>query len=309
MNLYWLQSGGCSGDTMSVLSYEGNLFEFFSNIGIDVLWHPSLSTISVKEHDKLIKDILNDKKELDILCVEGNVVLGPNDTGMFDTFRGKPKKDLIKELSKKAKYIVAVGTCAAYGGVGSYDEMQGIGLQFLHENIGGFLGEDFRTKDGHKVINLPGCPIHPKALENIVNKIKHNIPIELSKNHTDSEYYNFTVHQGCTRNEYHEYKVEEQDFGEKGCLFFHLGCKGPTTLSPCNKYLWNEVNSKTRAGVPCFGCTRPDFPQNFPFFKTRNIIGTPLELPRGVDRAHYLAYKDMAWAAAPDRLKERRQRV
>ena len=309
MNLYWLQSGGCSGDTMSVLSYEGNIFEFFSNIDIEVLWHPSLSTITSKEHDKLLEDILNGKKELDILCVEGNVVLGPNNTGMFDRFRGKPKKDLIKKLSKKARYVIAVGTCASYGGVGSYDEMQGVGLVFCHQNKGGFLGEDFKTKDGHKVINLPGCPIHPKALENILNKIKHNIPITLTNNHTDSDYYNFTVHQGCTRNEYHEYKVEEKDFGEKGCLFFHLGCKGPTTLSPCNTYLWNEVNSKTRAGVPCFGCTRPDFPQPYSFFETRNIIGTPLELPRGVDRAHYLAYKDMAWAAAPDRLKKRTQRV
>jgi hydrogenase small subunit len=92
-------------------------------------------------------------------------------------------------------------------------------------------------------------------------------------------------------------------------MFFHLGCKGPTTNSSCNKYLWNEVNSKTRAGVPCFGCARPDFPQDYPFFKTPNIVKTPLELPKGVDRAHYLAYKDMAAAAAPKRLKNRTQKV
>ena len=121
--------------------------------------------------------------------------------------------------------------------------------------------------------------------------------------------YNYTVHQGCTRNEYHEYKVEEKEFGERGCMFFHLGCKGPTTNAPCNKYLWNEVSSKTRAGVPCFGCTRPDFPQEYAFFETRNIVGTPLELPKGVDRAHYLAYKDMAAAAAPQRLIKRSQKV
>ena len=309
MNLYWLQSGGCSGDTMSVLNYEGNLFEFFSNIEIEVLWHPSLSTISAKEHDVLIEKILRDEETLDVLCIEGNVVCGPDGTGMFDTFRGRPKKELIAALAKKARYIVAVGTCAAYGGVGSYDEMEGVGLQFHHDKEGGFLGKEFRTKEKKPVINLPGCPIHPKALENILNKLKHNLEIPLTRNHTDADYYNFTVHQGCTRNEYHEYKIEEKDFAERGCMFFHMGCKGPTTLSPCNKYLWNEVNSKTRAGVPCFGCTRPDFPQPYPFFETQNIIGTPLELPRGVDRAHYLAYKDMAWAAAPKRLRKRTQRV
>jgi len=118
------------------------------------------------------------------------------------------------------------------------------------------------------------------------------------------------VHQGCVRNEYHEYRVEERTFGDKGCMFFHLGCRGPVASGPCNKLLWNNRrNSKTRAGVPCFGCTRPDFPQAHPFFQTPAIADVPLELPDGVDRAHYLAYKGMAAAAAPDRLKKRITRV
>jgi hydrogenase small subunit len=99
--------------------------------------------------------------------------------------------------------------------------------------------------------------------------------------------------------------VEEDDFGEKGCMFFHMGCRGPLTYGPCNRLLWNQRNCKTRAGVPCLGCTAPDFPQPFPFFETRNIEGIPLDLPPGVSRAHYLAYKSLAAAAAPDRLKER----
>jgi hydrogenase small subunit len=123
------------------------------------------------------------------------------------------------------------------------------------------------------------------------------------------DWYNMLVHQGCVRNEYHEYRVEEQDFGEKGCLFFHMGCRGPLTHGPCNKLLWNLRNTKTAAGVPCVGCTLPDFPRAHPFFKTRNVAGVPLDLPEGVDRAHYLAYKDMAAAAAPDRLKQRKTRV
>jgi hydrogenase small subunit len=274
------------------------------------LWHSSLSTITPLEHKKLIDDILSDTKELDILCVEGNVVRGPDGSGMFDTFMGKPKKDLIYALSQKAKYIVAVGTCASFGGFGSHEnEMDGIGLQFHHYEKGGFLGADFKTKSGYPVINLPGCPIHPKTITVLLEEIVNSIEIELTEMNSIDEIYNFTVHQGCTRNEYHEYKVEENSFGERGCMFFHLGCKGPTTNTACNKYLWNEVNSKTRAGVPCFGCARPDFPQSYPFFETPNIVKTPLELPKGVDRAHYLAYKDMAAAAAPKRLKNRTQKV
>ncbi len=310
MNIYWLQSGGCSGDSMSMLNHEtNNLYDFFENLGIEVLWHPSLSTISHTEHKNLIENIKNETLTLDILCVEGNVVLGPDGTGMFDTFGGKPKKDLIRDLALKAKFVVAVGTCASFGGIGSYDEIEGKGLQSHHRDKGGFLGEDFISKGGIPVINLPGCPIQPKSLEALLFKVVNNQEIKFNKSNSLDDIYSYTVHQGCTRNEYHEYKVEENQFGEKGCMFFHLGCKGPTTQAACNKYLWNDVNSKTRAGVPCFGCTRPDFPQQSPFFETQNIVGTPYELPKGVDRAHYLAYKDMAAAAAPDRLKNREQKV
>ena len=103
--------------------------------------------------------------------------------------------------------------------------------------------------------------------------------------------------------------MEDADFGKRGCLFFHLGCRGPLTHGPCNKLLWSRRSSKTRVGVPCVGCTRPDFPPPHPFFRTRNIAGIPLDLPEGVDRAHYMAYKGMAAAAAPERLRERKSRI
>lgn len=310
MNLYWLQSGGCSGDSMSLLNTQDNLYSILEDLDVELLWHPSLSIISPKEHTDLIEDILNDKKELDILCIEGNVVQGPDGTGLFDTFHGKPKKDLIDKLVKKANYIIAVGTCASFGGIGSHeDEMDGIGLQFHHENSGGFLGDSFKTKSGLPIINLPGCPIQPQSLITVLEKIVFDMPIEFAQHNTLKDTYSLTVHQGCTRNEYHEYKVEESEFGERGCMFFHLGCHGTTTHAACNKYLWNEASSKTRAGVPCFGCTKPSFPHDNSFFKTENIIGTPIDLPDGVDRAHYLAYKDMAAAAAPKRLKDRTQKV
>ena len=308
--LYWLQSGGCSGDSMSLLNLDSpDLFSFFNILGIDVLWHPSLSTLSYTEHDKMLEQILQKKKRLDILCVEGNVVMGPDGTGMFDTFRGKPKKDLIYKLAQVAEVVIAVGTCASFGGFGSYegDDISGIGLQQHHNTQGGFLGQEFQTQKGLQVINLPGCPIHPKAFESVLNLLARDMPVELGANNTPKSYYAPTVHQGCTRNEHHEYKVEEHMFGEEGCMFFHLGCKGPITHAGCNTHLWNDVNSKTRAGVPCFGCTNTTFPHQSPFFETATIAGTPLHLPEGVDRAYYLAYKDMAAAAAPQRLKKKEE--
>jgi len=288
---------------------DPDLFSQFKNMGIEVLWHPSLSILSPKEQDQQIDDILNDKVHMDFFCLEGNVATGPHGSGMFDTYRGEPKKDLIQQLAAKADYVIAVGTCATFGGMGSNedDDMDGIGLQFHHNDQGGFLGDGFLSRKGLPVINLSGCPIHPKALELTLNLVVRDLPVELDELNRPKVYYGITVHNGCTRNVSHEFKLEDTKLGEDGCLFFNLGCKGPTTRAACNKYLWNEQSSKTRAGVPCFGCTRPDFPMATPFFETEKIAGTPLELPEGVERAHYLAYKDMAAAAAPQYLKDRHE--
>ncbi len=306
-NLFWLQSGGCSGDTMSVLNMDDpGLFAQMQRLNIDIIWHPSLSTLSPKEQDQQIDDILNDRIALDFFCLEGNVVTGPDNTGEFDTWRGKPKKDLISALAQKADYVIAIGTCATFGGMGSYpgDDIEGIGLQYHHYDKGGFLGADFVSGKGLPVINLSGCPIHPKALELTLQFISRDLPLKLDQYNRPEVYYDITVHNGCTRNVSHEFKLEDVYLGENGCLFFNLGCKGPTTRASCNKYLWNEENSKPRAGVPCVGCTRPDFPMTTPFFETEKIAGTPIELPEGVDRAHYIAYKDIAAAATPEYLRK-----
>jgi len=209
-------------------------------------------------------------------------------------------------MASRARYILAIGTCASYGGIGANTEIEATGLQFLREEKGGFLGEGFKSGSGQPVINLPGCPCHCDVIVGTLTAIVSGAQLKLDEHNTPDEWYGMMVHQGCTRNEYHEYRVEERKFGEKGCMFFHLGCHGPLVRGPCNKVLWNDRSSKTRVGVPCFGCTRPDFPQQYPFFQTRNIEGIPIELPEGISRAHYMAYKGMAAAAAPKRLKTRK---
>jgi hydrogenase small subunit len=225
---------------------------------------------------------------------------------MYDVLGGMPKKNLVGQMAKQAHWVIAIGTCASFGGIGSDGEVEATGVQFHKEKKGGFLGESFVTGGGASVINLPGCPCHGNVMVGTLMAMIAGTPMPLNEYHMPLDWYGMLIHQGCTRNEYHEYLVEEHNFGEKGCLFFHMGCHGPLAYGPCNKVLWNRRSSKTRVGVPCFGCTRPDFPQEYPFFRTRNIEGIPLELPDGVDRAHYLAYKGMAAAAAPQRLKQRK---
>jgi hydrogenase small subunit len=307
LKLLWIHCGGCGGDTWSFFNAESpNVTELFTSLDVDLLWHPSISINSPNDLKSINEDLLSGALKLDVLCVEGSILRGPGGTGRYDEILGKPKKDLVASLANRARYILAIGTCASYGGIGANTEIEATGMQFLREEKGGFLGEEFTSGSGMPVINLPGCPCHCDVVVGTLVAIDSGAQLELDEYNTPVEWYGMMVHQGCTRNEYHEYRVEERKFGEKGCMFFHLGCHGPLVRGPCNKMLWNNRSSKTRVGVPCFGCTRPDFPQQYPFFQTRNIEGIPIELPEGISRAHYMAYKGMAAAAAPERLKTRK---
>ncbi len=308
--VYWLQGGGCGGDTYSLLSSDFlDVNVLFNTLGLEMLWHPSLSAISHTSHAEMLENILAGEIPLDILAVEGSVICGPAGTGMFDTKDGRAKKDLINSLAHKARFVVALGTCASFGGFGVDHAIEATGLQFCRRERGGFLGRGFTAASNMPVINLAGCPCHHDVIAGTLMALAGGEELELDSFQRPLEWYNTMVHQGCTRNEYHEYRIEESDFGEMGCLFFHMGCAGPLVPGPCNKLLWNRHSSKPRAGVPCFGCTDPDFPRSSPFFHTPNIEGIPLELPRGVNRAHYMVYKGMAAEAAPNRLKKRRSKV
>ena len=308
--LYWLQCGGCGGDTMSFLGCESpDVLQLMTGLGIDVLHHPSLSNHSAVEQATQLAALISGELPLDVLVVEGAVLRGPAGTGMYDTKGRRPKKDIVAALARKAKFVVAAGTCASFGGFGAQTEIEATGLQFRRTESGGFLGRDFRSQAGLPVINLSGCPCHGEVLAGALSALVTGTDLALDEYNRPLSWYGMMVHQGCTRNEYHEYRVEEEAFGQKGCLFFHMGCHGPLAPGPCNKILWNRRSSKTRAGVPCFGCTNPEFPPAYPFFDTRNIEGIPIELPNGIGRAHYMAYKGMAAAAAPERLRKRRTEI
>lgn len=307
---FWFQCGACGGDTMSLLGMETpSLVDLLDELQINMLWHPSLNSGGHLSYDALLQDLRQGRQPLDILLVEGFVINSSSPSGGFDTYRGEAKASILEELAARAGAVVAVGTCACFGGIGKLGSVDATGLQFFDKHPGGLLGESFRSRLGWPVINLPGCPVHPTVLKDTLFSVcEANLPA-LNALQAPEDWFGVLVHQGCTRNEYHEFRVEDSDFGGPGCMFFHLGCRGPLTYSPCNKILWNNRNSKTNAGVPCFGCTQPAFPQEHPFFHTPNIIDVPLELPNGVDRAHYLAYKGMAAAAAPERLIKRKSRV
>ena len=301
--LLWMQTGACSGDTMALLcAAQPSLEQLLRQQGLQLLWHPSLSADT--GFGQVLQQVLQGHADLDILCIEGSLMTGPNGSGLFDTWQGQAKIRIVRQLAERARHVVAAGTCAAFGGVHAAppNPTDCTGLQFLRETPGGLLRADWRSRSGLPVINLAGCPVHPETLTQTLSLLAAGNDLPLDGLNRPRAFFSSMVHQGCTRNEYHEYDVEDTAPGGRGCLFFNLGCQGPMTQAPCNTELWNGQSSKTRAGVPCFGCTVPGFPHDQNLFVTEKIGHVPRILPLGVGRARYMAYKNLAKAAAPERV-------
>jgi len=101
--LLWLQTGSCGGDTMSILCADSpSLEELIDEYSIEMLWQPSLSIEPTSRLDTLIEAIIADQQALDILCIEGSIITGPNGSGMYDPYRGRSKMSLVSELVEKA---------------------------------------------------------------------------------------------------------------------------------------------------------------------------------------------------------------
>lgn len=114
MNILWLQSGGCGGCTMSLLCAEQpHALQQLSEAGFTWLWHPSLSELSNQAVIELLTAILHDQQKLDVLCVEGAILRGPNGTGAFHKLAGTQQSmwHWVQQLAAKAHYTLAIGTC------------------------------------------------------------------------------------------------------------------------------------------------------------------------------------------------------
>ncbi|MDO5627064.1 MAG: hydrogenase [Mobilicoccus sp.] len=313
----WLQGGACSGNTMSFLNAEEpSVVDLIVDFGLEVLWHPTLGLEMGEPAQKIFRDCVSGEQQLDIFVFEGSVIKGPNGTGLMDSFAERPMYEWVAELANAASIVVAIGDCATYGGLPTVppNPSESTGLQFHRRDKGGFLGADFVSKSGLPVINIPGCPAHPDWISQIIVALAtgRGSDIALDEFHRPQTFFTSFTQTGCTRVQYFEYKQSTMSFGEgtrTGCLFYELGCRGPMTHSPCNRILWNRQSSKTRAGMPCTGCTEPEWPfgdlMPGTVFATQKVSGTiPKEVPEGVDHLSYMAHAAAARVAAPQWSKE-----
>jgi len=299
--LLWLQGLTCNGNTQSLLNAKNpSFYQLFEKIKL--LYHPSLS----EENNlfEIINQIENNKLDLTFLIIEGSITSDKN----FHRIGDYSLPEIIKKIINKADYVIAAGNCASFGNIPAvYEGNPDVkGLQFKFKEKEGFLPSDFKSKKGYPVINISGCPIHPAWFTQVILTLYYEKQVILDAFNRPKELFMYLTHDGCIRNEYFEWKEEALEFGHKeGCLFYELGCKGPLTHAPCNKILWNRISSKTRAGMPCLGCTEFDFPLMENFFETKKYVGIPEKVPLGVSKRAYITISGIAKTLKNERVSKK----
>src|SRR5437773_880854 len=102
----------------------------------------------------------------------------------------------IDRLAPKAWGVVAVGTCATYGGIHA---MAGNPTGCM--GLADYLGWDFRSAGGLPVVNVPGCPVQPdnmmETLTWALMQAAGNAPvIPLDESLRPTWLFGKTVHEG-----------------------------------------------------------------------------------------------------------------
>lgn len=247
MNLIWLEACGCSGNIISLLNASDPDVIYMLSEMVNMTFENS---IMGAENDKAIEIFMETLETDFILVVEGAVSTESN--GLYDIV-GRYKGNLFTGMEavtlagEKAQYVLAVGSCASYGGPSA-----------ASPNPSGSVSVyDFLDRE---VIRVPGCPSHPHwVIATIAHIISYGKP-ELDSENRPIMIYGITIHDLCTRRSFFDRGIFADKLGEETCMF-KLGCRGPITRTDCPIRRWNDrVNWPIGDNTPCIGCARNGFP-------------------------------------------------
>ena len=214
----------------------------------------------------------------------------------------------LDRLAPKATAIVAVGTCATYGGIHA---MAGNPTGAM--GVPDYLGWDWKSKAGIPIVCVPGCPVQPDNLSETITYLLYMATgqapmIPLDEALRPQWLFGKTVHEGCDRAGYYEQGDFATEYGSPKCIV-KLGCWGPVVKCNVPKRGWiNGVGGCPNVGGICIGCTMPGFPDKFmPFMDeppggklSTTRVGPVRQAdpqPAGADHAH----ARQGTAVAPDR--------
>lgn len=269
----WIELQDCAGNSEALLRSDGPKIDEIVLDIISLEFHHTLQAASGHEAEKQLEDAVHTFKDKYLLFVEGSIPMGLN--GQYGTIgaSGETFYDNLMRLSKDAAAVVAVGSCATFGGVpaASPNPTEAVGVMDVVK--------------GKPIINIPACPANPA---NMVGVILHYILTgqvpELDSLLRPKFAFGYRIHDNCERRAHFdagEYVEEWGDAGAKNnfCLY-KVGCKGPMTFNNCSIVRYNEgVNWPIGVGRGCIGCSEPDFWDKYAY--ERPMADAKIKAPTG----------------------------
>jgi hydrogenase small subunit len=270
-SVVWLQGQGCSGCSTSLLNtiHYTTIDDVLLNT-LDLEFHPTVMAAAGDLAVSAAEAAFGEGGY--VLVVEGAIPVAQGGKYCY-LWPGMTALHAVQTFSQRAAFILAVGTCAAYGGIPG-----GCPNPTRAKGVGEIVG----ARNG--VINIPGCPAHPDwIVGTIVHLLSTGQAPRLDSDGRPMDYYRHTIHSQCpNRQKFSEQGLFATQLGELGC-YDKLGCNGQATSADCPVRKWNSpaqgeygVNWCIGAGNPCQGCTEPDFPDGrSPFYTLELAVGKP----------------------------------
>ncbi len=275
--LVWLEFQDCAGNTESFLRSSK---PSAANVILDVLsvdYHETIMAAAGHQAEAALDATVRDKKGQYIAIVEGSIPTGEN--GAYCTIGGKSALQIAREVCGGALATIAVGTCAAFGG-----------LPAASPNPTGALGVADAVPGLKTLINLSACPMNAENLTALlVWFLTYGTWPPTDRLKRPLFAYGKSIHDACERRAHYDAGQYAEQFGDEGhrvgyCLY-KLGCKGPVTFQNCPNIGWNEgTNWPVGCGHPCIGCAEPDFWDRMtPFYA--HLSGVPgFDAASGIDK-------------------------
>ncbi|MDD2929813.1 MAG: hydrogenase small subunit [Sideroxydans sp.] len=250
-SVIWLSFQECTGCTESLTRSHSPTLEsmIFDMVSLD--YHHTLQAASGFAAEQAREDAMKEFHGQYLLLVDGSIPL--KDGGIYSTIAGRTNLDMLLEAAQGAAAIVAVGSCAAFGG-----------LPNAQPNPTGAVAVSDIIKD-KPIINISGCPPIPAVITGVLaHYLTFGALPALDDQGRPKAFYGETIHDRCYRRPFYDQGKFAKTFDDEGarngwCLY-ELGCKGPTTHNACATTKWNGGTSfPIESGHGCIGCSEPKF--------------------------------------------------
>jgi len=260
-SLVWLEFQDCTGNTESLLrSSRPSVAEVILDY-LSVDYHETIMAAAGAQADGALAQAIKANRDQYIVIIEGSIPTGAN--GAYCTIGGKSALQIARETCEHAAGVIAVGTCAAYGGIPA-----------AAPNPTGALGVSAAVPGIKNLVNLPACPTNAENLTAlIVYYLTYKRWPPLDAQGRPLFAHGKTIHDNCERRAHFDAGQYVEMWGDEahrnGECLFKMGCKGPATYNNCPVVRWNEgTNWPIGCGHPCVGCAEPAFWDRMtPFYK------------------------------------------